>query len=382
LHQKFSRFNLYKIMAEPNVYYSANTDSKKQVLELKPKLGGFLATYIIFSLPGFISGIVWLIITIIVFFAVIAGFSSANADQENQNKLNLTELRKGNGNNGVLIYDLIGPIDTTVSGLSQSSRSSGIYTDLVAKDFAEIKKRNEIKNIVFRVNTPGGTVFASKVLGDQIADLIRSKGQKTAVFYFDQVVASGGLIAAYKNTDNYIVASPYGETGSIGVVLTLSNFKGLAEKVGYSETVIKSANSKDIGNPFRDVTSDEKSFLQKQVDLEYNSFIETVATGRKITKEKVKSIANGYVYMNSEAKSLNLFDEIGDVNKPIEVAAKNAGLDNYNVWEIKTEANIFESIFTGASANIFGLPKNTSKAIDRATFFRAGTMYTIDDTKI
>ena len=355
-----------------------------QQIEIKPQVGGFLWSYIIFSLPGFISGLIWLLISIIIFIAVLIGVFTSGSRAQNETTLKLTNIHSSSKSEGILVYDLKGAISSSSDGASSFSRTSGIYTDLVRKDFEEIKKNNNIKNVVFRLNTPGGEIYASEILGDLIANLIQSKGQSQAVFYFDELAASGGLWATYKNTNNYVVASKYGETGSIGVIITLPNYKGIADKIGYSENVIKSAPSKDLGNPLRDLTSDEKAYFQKQVDSKYDQFVTLIANGRNISKDKIKPIANGLTYSNLEAKSVGLVDEVNDVNAAIDRAAKNSNLGaNYNVWEIENETGFFESLF-GASgiSNLLGVPQAATKAIDRATSLEPGKTYLIDEYRI
>jgi protease-4 len=363
---------------------AANSAPAKQVVELKPKLGGFLASYILFSIPGFITALVWMIISVFILVGVVFAGSS-NKSNPGEDKLSYSVLEKNTSTeNAVLVYELNGAIQTGSKDLPDSSRSVGIYTEIVAKDFARIKADNNIKNVVFKVNTPGGAVFASEVLGDQISDLVKSKGQKQAVFYFDQVVASGGLWATFKNSDNYIVASNYGETGSIGVLLSVGNYKKLADNIGYSETVIKSAPNKDYGNPLRDLTTEEKAFLQKQVDDKYQQFINIVAKGRKLSPEKVKEFATGFVYENQQAKDFGLIDELGDVNKAVKKAASNSNLgDKYNVLEVKTESNPLDGIFAQSSVSkLIGISQSTTKILDKATLIQPGVVYAIDETKI
>ena len=283
------------------------TSHTKQIVELRPKLNGFLISYIIFSIPGFIIGVIAMIITLILLFVTIFGVFFASNTQEKT--LPYRIVKEGKATNSVLVYDLNGPISTGSLTGSGVTRESNIYTKIVEEDFAQIKKDKNIKGVVFRINTPGGEASASKVLGDLIKDLSSFYGQSQSVFYFDSITASGGLLAAYKN-DNYIVGSPYGETGSIGVILTLPNFKGAAEKVGYSQTVIKSSDSKDIGSPFRDLSDKELNYLQSQVDKEYANFKNTVVTGRKLEPASVDKIANGYTYENDEALKLGLIDQV------------------------------------------------------------------------
>lgn len=371
-------------MASNNNNFQTSENITKQKIDLKPRLGGFLWSYIIFSLPGFITGIVWFVISIIILFSTISTLSSVNNKQDSSNTLNLSEIQNSGGNDGILIYDLKGPINTGTKDMQDSDRNTGIYSKLVARDFEEIKNNKNIKNVVFRLNTPGGTIFDSQIVGDLIADLTNNKGQKEVVFYFDQIVASGGLFLSYKNTNNYVVGSPYGQTGSIGVILTLPNFKGLADKVGYNETIIKSAASKDIGSPLRDLSNDEKNFLQRQVDKEYDKFLDIVSSGRKINKEKVKSFANGYVYANSEAKDLGLIDDIGDINKSLDRAVQNAGLGkNYKVWEVKSEIGLLQKLISSQSISTFlGLPQNTTKLLDKATLLEPGKMYMVDINRV
>jgi protease IV len=229
------------------------------------------------------------------------------------------------------------------------------------------------------INTPGGEVFASEILGDLIKDLVQSKTPNQAgIFYFDQIVASGGLLATYKSP-NYIIASPYGETGSIGVIMHVPNYKSLAEKVGYSETVIKSTTSKDIGNPLRDITESEKDYLQEQLDIQYARFKNIIGIGRKLDSKAVDGLANGLVWFNNEAKSKGLIDEIGDISSAVERSAKNVNLDNYKVIEIKKDINFFKSIFSVETLmQNFGLVNRINKQFN----YKSGLVYAVDDTRI
>jgi len=355
--------------------------NNKQIVELTPKLNGFLISYIIFSIPGFLIGLIGMVISFIFLFVVVFGIIAGGNTSENT--LPYRVVKEGKATNSILIYDLSGPITTGTLTGSGVTRETNIYTKIVENDFAEIKKDKNIKAVVFRLNTPGGEATASKYLGDLIKDLNAHYGQSQAVFYFDSIVASGGLLAAYKN-DNYVVASPYGETGSIGVVLTLPNLKSAAEKVGYSQTVIKSSDSKDIGSIFRDPTNSEIAYLQTQVDKEFAGFKETVVTGRKLEPKEVDKIATGFTYFNTEAKNFGLIDEIGDVELAVNKAAANNRLtSDYQVLEIKNEVNFVDSLFASRSlSNFLALPQATSEVVNRATFFKPGTIYLVDEYKL
>ena len=361
-----------------------NSQSTPQVIEVKPKLGGFLWSYIIFSIPGFLTGLVWLLIACVVLIGAVAGLAGSDKSQDfnPESKLNFETVagfensNKNNSADQVLIYDLSGPI-TYDSNLDPSS--DGINVKKVKKDFETIKKDPTIKNVVFRFNTPGGEVFASEILGDLIKDLITAKApNQTATFYFDQIVASGGLLATYK-APNYVVGSPYGQTGSIGVIMHIPNYKSLAEKVGYYETIIKSTTSKDIGNPLRDISDSEKNYLQEQLDTMYNRFKNIVGTGRKLDASRVDAIATGLVWFNSDAKTKGLVDEVGEVDLAVRVAAKNVNIENYKVVEVKKDTNFFKSIFSGQEfLKNFGAFNQINKQFN----FKSGLVYAVDDTRI
>jgi protease-4 len=266
--------------------------------------------------------------------------------------------------------------------MGPENRLEGIYTELVAKDFEAIKKDENIKNVVFRVNTPGGMIFASEILGDQIEDLMKAKGQDQAVYYYDMIAASGGLWASYKS-NNYIVGNPYGETGSVGVLIAVTNYKELADKVGYKQEVIKSSDTKDLGNPLKEMSPDERKYLQDQVDKSYNKFVDLVVESRGVPRDKVLEFANGLTYDNETAKELGMIDEVGQLDMATTKAATNVGLDQYDVVQLKAQSTLFTS-FSAESflADAVGIPKDAQRAVDRSTFFEPGMVYAIDEAKI
>ncbi|MEM1312311.1 MAG: S49 family peptidase [Patescibacteria group bacterium] len=363
--------------------HNLKNDIIRQQVVVKPKAGGFLWSFIIFSIPSFLSGLVWLIISVIVMIAVIVGVSEGGS-QSSAGDLSLNILQKSSSSEGILVYDIKGPIISGGDELSSINRSLGSYTDIVKSDFESIKNNPDIKNIVFRVNTPGGELYASEILGDLINELLISKNQSQGVFFFEQIAASGGLWATYKNLNNYVVGSPYGQTGSIGVILTLPDLTGLAEKVGYSENVIKSSDSKDIGNPLREITSEERAYFQEEVDAKYDRFLNLVAVGRRLEKDDVRTVADGRTFENSEAVDLGLIDETGDLDVAIEKAASNTNLGKeYKVWTVENETGFIDSLLQSTNlSKLMGIPENATKAIDRATFLDPGVIYLIDEYRI
>ena len=347
-----------------------------QRIEVRPKAPWWLGVFIALNLPGFLTGLVWLLISIFLLFGVLGAIAGVSEATEEETALTyLTAREDEKTQDAVLIYNLRGPIDTGDGG-ELGSLNENIYTRVVEEDFAQIKADENIKNVVFHLDTPGGTVFASAVLGDLIEDLLRAKGQEEAVFYYYQTVASGGIYASNK-VNNYIVGSPYGATGSIGVITYLANVEGLAEKVGYEQIVIKSGNSKDFGNPFRDLSEEERNFLQGQVDESYNEFVDIVARGRGLSVEEVRTRANGFVYDNEQALELGLLDELGGVEQATQRAAANAGLTRYDVLETEPKSELFD-LFGGnpllGKLNLF----NETELLSGSEFIRPGLRYYVD----
>ena len=291
--------------------------------------------------------------------------------------LGYTVLEDNEGDDSVLVYKLRGPIDTGDGG-ELGSLNENIYTSVVEQDFEEIKANDDIKNVVFHLDTPGGTVFASAVLGDLIEDLLKAKGQEEGVFYYHQTVASGGIYASNK-VNNHIVGSPYGGTGSIGVITYLANVEKLAENVGYEQVVIKSGNSKDFGNPFRGLSEEEREFLQGQVDDSYDEFVGIVAQGRGLTTDQVRERANGYVYDNEQALEFGLLDELGDVETAVVKAASNAGLEEYDVLQVEDKSELFDLFGTGSFLQAFGINfGGEAELLKTPQFIRPGRQYYVD----
>ena len=350
-----------------------------QNITIKPKLGGFLTAYIIFSLPGFFIGLVSLLLVIILGIGAIAGTAMSRNAVVGSN-LDLKSTNDSSAENGILIYELSGEITSGNFGKPSTSDSS-INVEKVKQDFEQIKKNPKIKNVVFKLNTPGGEIYASEILGDLIADLQKSKVNAAPNVYFDQLAASGGLWASYK-AGSFIVGSPYGETGSIGVILHLPNFKSLSEKVGYSETIIKSTTSKDIGNPLRDVSEIEKDYFQQQVNDSFGRFKQLVIDNRKLTSSEVDKIATGLTFPNREARQKGLIDQIGDVDFLVTKAAREANIGtDYKVWTIEKRTNPLQDLFSAKSfGGLLGLLGIENAA--RSLNLKSGQIYAIDEMKI
>ncbi len=179
-----------------------------------------------------------------------------------------------------------------------------------------------IRAIVLRVDTPGGGVAASQEIYEAVKSVRES--DKPVVVSMGSVAASGGYYVAC-GADS-IIANPGTTTGSIGVIMEIPNFKGLFEKIGVRFNVIKSGKFKDIGSPYRDMTSAEKAQLQQYIDDAYRQFVEVVMENRDMDEEKVLSLADGRVFTGKQALEIGLVDLLGDYGDAIRIAAEMAGL--------------------------------------------------------
>lgn len=174
---------------------------------------------------------------------------------------------------------------------------------------------SKIKGIVVKIDSPGGAVGASEEIYRAIKE---ASATKPVVCSLSNIAASGGLMAAMGCQK--VIANESTLTGSIGVIMMSPNFKSLMEMVGFQMMVVKSGKLKDAGSPFREMTEEDKNFLQSIIDKSYDQFVRMVAESRKLDINKVKEFADGRVILGSEAVKLGLIDGIGGVKQAAKIA--------------------------------------------------------------
>ena len=188
----------------------------------------------------------------------------------------------------------------------------------VIDQLKKYSKNSSVKAIVLRIDSPGGAVVPSQEIYEEIRK-VRAKNQKV-ITSMGTVAASGGYYIA--SASDKIMANPGTLTGSIGVIMEFASFEQLLNKIGVKGEVVKSGPLKDVGDPMRTMTADEKAYLQKVIDDVYDQFVNAVAEGRHMDKAKVLSLADGSVYTGRQAKDLGLVDDLGDQEDAIRLAAK------------------------------------------------------------
>jgi protease-4 len=175
------------------------------------------------------------------------------------------------------------------------------------KRLRECGKNDRVKAVVLRIDSPGGVVGPSQEIHEEVKKLA---AKKKVVVSMGSLAASGGYYIAAPAS--VIFANPGTITGSIGVIIKLSNLQELLDKVGVKVTTIKTGTYKDIGSPSRPMTEDDKALLQGVIDSSYNQFVKAVAQGRKLPEAQVRLLADGRIFTGEQALALKLVDRLVD----------------------------------------------------------------------
>jgi protease IV len=194
--------------------------------------------------------------------------------------------------------------------------------DRLARQLRDLRQDPDVKAIVLRVNSPGGSALASELIQREL--VLTRQAKKTVVVSMGTVAASGGYWIA--TASDKIFAEPNTITGSIGVFGILPNVQKLANDYGVTWDTAKTGKYADLGTLSRPKTDEEMALIQRTVDRIYDQFLIRVSEARKMPKDKVAEIAQGRVWSGSEAKKLGLVDEIGGMEAAIKAAADIAKL--------------------------------------------------------
>lgn len=204
---------------------------------------------------------------------------------------------------------------------------NGASSEEIMRQLQEARKDPQAKAILVRINSPGGSTGATQEIAEEM-DKIRSS-KKPIIISMGDMCCSAGYWLASKG--NYIFASPATMTGSIGVYMDYNNIEDLMDKVGVKNDKIKSGAHKDILSMYRPMTGEERDMLQSMVNDIYHQFVQTVADGRHMDEEKVKSIADGRILTGKQAQDLGLVDAMGNYYDALNYAASSGGISGENV---------------------------------------------------
>jgi protease-4 len=230
---------------------------------------------------------------------------------------------KDKSGNIVAVYYAYGEIDGTTS---MYSSEEGIQSEKVIKDLRDLMDDDDVKAVVLRVNSPGGSAYGSEQIWYALSQL---KEKKPVIVSMGDFAASGGYyISCVADT---IVAEPTTLTGSIGIFGILPNIQAVTKKIGVNIDVEKTNSLADLGSMYRPMTDFERSLMQNLIEKGYDLFTTRCAEGRGMTQAQIDAIGQGRVWTGTMALERGLVDVLGGLDDAIEIAAKKAGVEKYTL---------------------------------------------------
>lgn len=238
-------------------------------------------------------------------------------------------------------------------GMEQSANTIGPE---LAKTIRKVRQDNKIKAIVLRVNSPGGSALTSDIIWREVELAAKTK---PLIVSMGNVAASGGYyISCAADT---IVAEPTTLTGSIGIFgMFFSGEKLIKDKIGINTNTVKTNEHSDFGGSYplplpissRPLTTYERNVLQNYVNQGYETFLSRVMAGRGLSHDELHAIAQGRVWTGEDAQKIGLVDVLGGLEDAIQIAARKAGVDKYNIVEYPTIKNPIEELFTQLTGSV------------------------------
>ena len=263
-------------------------------------------------------------------------------------QLTLSDMKdvKGKKEEGdkVAVYYAYGDIvDSEVGGMAQEGHS--IVANTVCKDLEHLMNDDDVKAVVLRVNSPGGSAYASEQIWRAVTQL---KTKKPVVVSMGGYAASGGYYISCNA--NYIYTEPTTLTGSIGIFGMFPDFSGLlTDKLGVKFDEVKTNKHAAFGTIARPFNAEEMELLGNYIDRGYQLFRKRVADGRKMKVEQVEDIAQGRVWLGNDALGIKLVDAIGSLDDAVKKAAELAKLKEYHTASYPEESDWLSSLLDQAT---------------------------------
>lgn len=272
---------------------------------------------------------------------------------------------KGDDDDGdeIAVYYAYGDIvDSSPS--NPMSQGNVINAQIVCKDLEKLADDDNVKAVVLRVNSGGGSAYASEQIWHQVEML---KKKKPVVVSMGGMAASGGYYISCGS--NWIVAEPTTLTGSIGIFGMFPDFSGLLkDKLGVRFDEVKTNKNSAFGSIARPFNEEEMSYLNTYIDRGYKLFRKRVADGRKLSIDDVEKIAQGHVWLGQDAFKNKLVDQLGGLDAAVAKAAKLAKIDEYYTSSYPEMPDMFEQLLSSAESN-------TGSYLDKAMQEALGDLY-------
>ena len=246
---------------------------------------------------------------------------------------------KGTSGNVIAVYYAAGEI---VESNQSSFGSMGeiIAADKVTKDLKDLANDDDVKAVVMRVNSPGGSAFASEQIWHQVMNI---KSKKPIIVSMGGYAASGGYYISC--AADYILAEPTTLTGSIGIFGVFPVAEELInKKIGIHANTVKTNQFADFGDYTRQMTEAEKNALQTYINRGYELFTKRCADGRKMSQDSIKAIAEGRVWTGEHALKIGLVDKLGNLDDAIEIAKQRANVEEATILSYPAKASFLEQL--------------------------------------
>ena len=271
-------------------------------------------------------------------------------EKDDINQLTLADMEgvKGKKNEGeqIAVYYAYGEIVDSETG-SVMDTEHNIVANTVCKDLEKLMNDDNVKAVVLRVNSPGGSAYASEQIWRAVTNL---KAKKPVVVSMGGYAASGGYYISC--AANYIVSEPTTITGSIGIFGMFPDFSGLlTEKLGVKFDEVKTNKHAAFGTVARPFNAEEMALLEQYIGRGYNLFRKRVADGRQQSIEQIEEIAQGRVWLGNDALKIKLVDEIGGLDKAIAKAASLAKVSQYHATSYPEEQSWWSNLLDQATSS-------------------------------
>jgi len=263
----------------------------------------------------------------------------------------------GKGSDKVLLMDIQGLISNkSERSLTGFPVKKGMV-ERVREVLMKAEEDDDIKALLLRINSPGGTVTSSDIIYHEIKKFKEKKKTKVYVSVVDLAASGGYYIAMAGDT---IMGHPTSLTGSIGVIAVKVNVEGLMEKIGVDWEVVKSGDKKDFLSPLRPLTAEELKLFQLTIDSFHNRFVNVIAENRPgLDLAQVKSLADGRVYNAKQALDAKLIDKIGYLDDTLDLITKELGVSRVRVVTYhrpgEYKSNLYSSLPASPTINLLNI---------------------------
>lgn len=263
------------------------------------------------------------------------------------------------GSKGIDITNKI--VVVPIHGEIQFGENAGLFSnsfsaDDLIKKLDAIDNDKSVKGVILEIDSPGGTVVASK----QVADKVKSMN-KPVVALIKETGASGAYWIA--SASDWIVADDLSVVGSVGVIGSYLQFSGLMEKYGVGYERLVAGEMKDIGSPYRELTPKEKELIQARINEIQQYFLKDVSSSRDLSPATVNKIRDGSFYLGADAKEMGLVDELGNIDDAYNAAKKLGNITDGRLVYMETDSGLLQALSQFSSKSSYFMGRGVGESL-------------------